>query len=290
MNLNKKNFIYKCYKLIKGFLIKLNDDHVSAFASQSSFFLIMTIFPFIMLILSLLKYTPITEDILINLVNSIIPSGFHDTSNRIISELYAQGGVGLLSITAIASIWASSKGILSLMKGFNCIYKTEDKRNYFVLRLVASLYTIIFIVGIVISLVIIVFGNSLLSFFHKYNPILYNVTELILSIRGVYIPIFLTLIFIIFYRLVPNKSFRFVDHIPGAMFSAIGWEVFSFAYSIYIDYFSGHTSIYGPLTTAILLMLWIYFCMYILFLGAEINVYFHRHFQKAKEIVRKIKD
>lgn len=290
MNPNKKNFIYKCYNLIKGFLNKLNEDHVSAFASQSSFFLIMTVFPFIMLILSLLKYTPITEDLLINLVNSIVPSNFHNISKQIITELYVQGGIGLLSVTAIASIWASSKGILSLMKGFNCIYKTEDRRNYFILRLVASLYTVIFIVGIVISLVILVFGNSLLSFFQKYNPILYNVAEFIISLRGIYIPVFLTLIFVIFYKLVPNKNFRFVDHIPGALFSALGWEIFSYAYSIYIDYYSGHTSIYGPLTTAILLLLWLYFCMYILFLGAEINVYFHGHFQKAKQMVRQRKN
>ncbi len=290
MNLNKQNFIYKCYNLIKGFLNKLNEDHVSAFAAQSSFFLIMTIFPFIMLILSLLKYTPITEAFLIGVVNSIVPSNFHNISSQIITQLYAQGGIGLLSVTAIASLWASSKGILSLMKGFDCIYKTDDKRNYFILRLVATLYTIIFIVGIVLSLVILVFGNSLLSFFREYEPILYNATEFLISIRGLYIPLILTIIFVLFYKLVPNKNFRFVDHIPGALFSALGWEIFSYAYSIYIDYYSGHTSIYGPLTTAILLLLWLYFCMYILFLGAEINVYFRRHFQMAKQIVRQIKD
>lgn len=290
MNLIKKNFIYKCYNLIRGFFNKLNEDHVSAFAAQSSFFLILTIFPFIMLILSLLKYTSITEEFLIGLVNSVIPSSFHTISSRVIASLYAQGGIGLLSVTAIASLWASSKGILSLMKGFDCIYKTEDKRNYFILRLVASIYTIIFIVGIVVSLVILVFGNSLLSFFKEYEPILYNFVEFIISLRGLYIPVFLTLIFVIFYKLVPNKNFRFIDHVPGALFSALGWEIFSYAYSVYIDYYSSHTSIYGPLTTAILMLLWLYFCMYILFLGAEINVYFHKHFQMAKEMVRQIKD
>ena len=83
-----------------------------------------------------------------------------------------------------------------------------------------------------------------------------------------------------FYKLVPNKKLKMVDHIPGALFAALGWEVFSYAYSIYIDYFADASYLYGSLTSIILMLLWIYICMYILFLGAEINIHFYEYSKK----------
>ena len=290
MKHDKKSFIYKAYSLTKGFIDELGKDHISAFSAQSSYFLLLSVFPFIMLLLTLLKYTHITEEFLISIITSIIPANFHETAMSVINDLYTHSDIAIVSITAITAIWSSSKGILSLIKGLNCIYDIKENRNYFVLRLLASIYTLIFIVGIIVSLAVLVFGNSLLSFFEHNQPILYNIAEFIISIRGVYIPAFLSFIFVLLYKMVPNKNFRFIDHVPGAIFSALGWEIFSYAYSIYIDYYSNHSYIYGPLATVILLLLWTYFCMYILFIGAEINVYFHQHFQMAKQMVHQLKE
>jgi len=285
-----KTFFRKIYGLLKGFLNRLNEDHISAFSAQGSYFFILAFFPFLMLMLTLIQYTPITEDVLIDIVVSFLPEGFHSTASGIINELYSKSGTALISITAIALLWSASKGILALIRGFNCIYQIDEKRNYFILRFISVLYTIAFIVGIVITLAILVFGNSLLKLIDLHFPIIYNIVEWIISLRGLYIPIFLSLIFVILYKLVPNKNFRFVDHLPGAIFSALGWEVFSFAYSIYIDYYANYSYIYGSLTSIILLLLWLYFCMYILFLGAEINVYFRRHFQMAHNFVKQHRD
>lgn len=286
----KKSVFLKIYNLIRGFFRKLSDDHVSAFSAQSSYFLILTIFPFAMLLLTIIQYTPITEAFLVEIVQSFVPQGFNSLAKDVIGELYNRSGTAIISITAIASIWTSSKGILALIKGLNCIYKVDQYKNYFILRLKAALYTITFIIGIIISLTILVFGNSLLKFISLHQPLLYNIVEFIISLRGLYIPVVLTLIFILLYKMVPNKNFRFIDHIPGALFSALGWEVFSYAYSIYIDYYANYSYIYGSLTTIVLLLLWIYICMYILFLGAEINVYFRHHFQVATQLVKQYRE
>ncbi len=286
----KKSVFLKIYNLIRGFFRKLSDDHVSAFSAQSSYFLILTIFPFAMLLLTIIQYTPITEAFLVEIVQSFVPQGFNSLAKDVIGELYNRSGTAIISITAIASIWTSSKGILALIKGLNCIYKVDQYKNYFILRLKAALYTITFIIGIIISLTILVFGNSLLKFISLHQPLLYNIVEFIISLRGLYIPVVLTLIFILLYKMVPNKNFRFIDHIPGALFSAFGWEFFSYAYSIYIDYYANYSYIYGSLTTIVLLLLWIYICMYILFLGAEINVYFRNHFQMATRLVKQYRE
>ncbi len=290
MHLSNNSIILRICRLIRGFIRKLNDDHISAFSAQSSYFLILTIFPFIMLLLTIIQYTPITESFLLEIIQSFVPENFKDIVKDVIGEIYNRSGTAIISITAIASIWSSSKGILALIKGLNYIYKVDQYKNYFLLRLKASIYTLAFIVGIIVSLTILVFGNSLLKLIANHQPLLYNFVEFVISLRGLYIPIFLTLIFVFLYKMVPNKNFRFWDHIPGALFSALGWEIFSYAYSVYIDYYANYSYIYGSLTTIVLLLLWVYICMYILFIGAEINVYFRRHFQMATQLVKQYRE
>ena len=279
----KTIYIKNIYNQIKRFFKRLNDDHISAFSAQSSFFIILSFLPFLMLLLNLIRYTPITEEYLLEALLAIVPSSFQGTTEKIISEIYTHSDIAIISITAIAAIWASSKGILSLMRGLNCIYDIKEERNYFVLRLYASLYTIALIIGIIASLSILVFGNSLLNFIDLQFPLIYGIVSFIFSFRGIYIPIILAFIFILLYKLIPNKNFNLIDHMPGALFAALGWEIFSYAYSIYIDYFANSSYLYGSLTSIILMLLWIYICMYILFIGAEINVHFHKYFQVAKD-------
>lgn len=285
----KQNIIFKIFNIIKGFFEKLGNDHIGAFSAQSSFFFVLSFFPFIILLLTLLQYTPITEDFLINTILPFIPKTFRNIATSIINDLYAKSGIGLISVSALIAIWSASKGILSLMNGLNHIYNIDKKRNYFLQRLISALYTLAFIVGIIISLSLLVFGNFILDIIHRNIPLIYEIVEFIISIRGLYVPIVLSLIFIVLYKLVPNKNYRLIDHVPGAIFAATGWEIFSYAYSIYIDYYA-NSVIYGSLTSIIFLLLWLYFCMYILFIGAEINIYFRKHFQTAKNYVKRIKE
>ncbi len=284
-----KSFVKKLVKIIKGFISRLSDDHVNAYAAQSAFFIIVSAFPLIMLIFSLIKYTPISEEFLINSAISVMPNAISPLATTIITEMYEKVNSTVLSVTAILTVWSASKSILAIIRGLNIIFNVNEKRGYFRLRLISSIYTILFVVGIVTSLTLIVFGNSLVKFCQIHIPLLYEVVEWIINKRILYVPIILTLLFIGLYKLVQNKRYSFISHIPGALFSALGWMVFSYGYSIYIDNFAGKSYAYGSLTTLVLLMLWIYICMYILFIGAEINVYFRNHMLLIKSVFKETK-
>ena len=74
------------------------------------------------------------------------------------------------------------------------------------------------------------------------------------------------------YKFLPNRKDWLRKQIPGALFSAIGWQVVSWIFSMYLDIFEGFSDMYGSLTTIVLIMLWLYFCMYCILLGAEVNI------------------
>ena len=95
---------------IRLFTKKCRQDHISAYAAQSAFFIILSIIPFLMLLVSLIQYTPVTEGMLMQVVNRMMPDYIAPFLIGMIHEVYSKS-IGLISITAISAIWASAKGI-----------------------------------------------------------------------------------------------------------------------------------------------------------------------------------
>ncbi len=283
-------YINKTYKILRNFSRQLTLDHVNAYAAQSSFFIIIAMFPLLMLLLTLIRYTPVTEYMLVKSALAIMPNSLDPLIEQIINEMYSQSNFAIISITAVTALWSASKAILAVIRGLNSVFGIDEKRNYFHLRIISSFYTIALIILIILALGFMVFGNSLLRFFGRNMPLLYELAELIISLRALYIPIIFTIAFVYLYRIVPNREYTFFDHLPGALFTSLGWIIFSYVYSFYIDNFAGSTFFYGSLTTVVLLMLWIYICMYILFIGAEINIQFKEYFRKARERLQDLRD
>lgn len=275
-------YLKKIYKNLKSFTRQLTLDHVNAYAAQSAFFIIIAIFPLLMLLLTLIRYTPVTEQDLIKSALAFMPDTLDPLIEQIISEMYSNSNFAIISISAVAALWSASTGILAIIRGFNSVFGIDEKRNYFHLRLIACFYTFVLLILILLALGLMVFGNSLLRLFDNNMHLIYEIAEFILSLRGIYIPIIFTIAFVNVYRIVPNKGYSFFDYLPGSLFTSLGWIIFSYVYAIYVDNFAGSTYIYGSLTTVVLLMLWIYICMYILFMGAAINVHFKAHFRKAR--------
>ena len=271
------------YLLIKEILDKFNRDYVSVFAAQAAFFIILSFFPFLMFLLTLLQYLPIQESVLMETFTSIMPQALHSSVVLIISEIYDRANGTIISLTAITALWSASKGFLGLVRGLNSVYDIEETRNYFRLRFVSTIYTLLFTVLLVITLVFLVFGNSLYYWIINQIPSLQDVALLIISVRAIVTLTILTIFFLLMYIVIPNRKTRLIAELPGALLSAAGWLGFSYLYSFYIDNMSNFSSTYGSLTAIVLLMLWVYFCMYILFIGAEMNV-----FLQEKNILSKV--
>ena len=170
--------------------------------------------------------------------------------------------------------------------GLNAINGIEETRNWFVMRFWAIVYTIVFVLAIVITLVLLVFGTSLQELIVKYVPIMVHVANIIIRLRSLIMLGILILFFTVLFKMLPNRKATLRSQVPGAVICALAWYVFSFGLSIYVQYFNGF-SMYGSLTTIVLVMLWLYFCMYIMMACAEFNVIFEdifrKHTQNRKE-------
>lgn len=261
--------IWKLIGNVRFFIDKCKKDNINAFAAQSTFFIILSAIPLLMVFSSLLKYTPVTQGVLMEVVNRMAPSYIAPFCISIIQEVYSKS-FGIISAAAIIAIWSAAKGVQYLSLGLNAVYNIKETRNWFVLKFWAIIYTIIFVLAIVIMLVLMVFGNSLRDVVVKYVPILVQIADLIIQLRGLVTLCLLIVFFTVIFKALPNRKATFRSQLPGAVLSAVAWHMFSFGLSIYVSYFNGF-SMYGSLTTVVLIMLWLYFCIYIMMICAEIN-------------------
>lgn len=264
--------IRSLYEITRNFSRKIRDDFISAFSAQAAFFIIISFFPFVMFLLTLLHYLPLTEPSLVNMINQYLPSSIRELLVDIIGELYNKASTTLVSVTVITALWSAARGFLAIIKGLNGVYRIKETRNYFKLRFVASIYTLVFTVIIVISLGILVFGNKIYIYIQSRLPLLSDLALVVISLRTIVGLCILVVFFLMLYTLIPNRKTRLLKELPGAIVSAAGWMLFSYAYSFYIDNMGNFSYMYGSLAAIVLCMLWVYFCMYIMFIGAEINV------------------
>ncbi|TAH67998.1 MAG: YihY/virulence factor BrkB family protein [Anaerolineaceae bacterium] len=273
-------------KLVNMFFKKIRDDHVSAFSAQAAFFIIISFFPFIMFLLSIVPFFSLEESTILKLVTQIFPNAFNSLIVLVVTEIYKKANSGtVISITVITALWSAGKGFLAIMKGLNSVYEIQETRKTIFLRIISTIYTLIFAIMLIASIILFVFGNKLYLWIEMRFPVLQNLALLIISLRTIVGLITLLIFFLVIYIAVPNRKTKISKEFPGALVCAAGWMGFSYAFSYYIDHYSNYTSMYGSLTTIVLFMLWMYFCMYILFIGAEINLLFQN-----KTLTEKIKD
>ena len=263
--------IKQIYQNITNITAGVSADHVGAYAAQTSYFFMLCMIPIILLLLTMVQYTPVTKADVMTAVIQVFTSSVDSLITSIVNQVYNQS-TGVIPITIVVALWSAGKGVLAMTSGLNCVYKCNETRNYVFLRIRATIYTVMFIIVIIFLLVLSVFGNTLNLFIAEHIPIMLGVAEKLLETRIIITPIVLVAFSLMIYKFLPNRRDKFRYQLPGAMFSAVGWMIISWIFSVYLDVFKGFSSMYGSLTTIVLIMLWMYFCMYCILLGGELNV------------------
>lgn len=240
---------------------------ISAYAGQAAFFLMLSFFPFLMFFFALLDRTPLTEAEFSAWVMSLIPESFWGLISTFANEVYEGSSSGRLSLTIIMAVFLSAKAFISLQNGLNSMYQVRETRNILLREVYAMIYSVVFALMLLLMLGLLVFGNYIYELLFDWIPMWGGMIHFRVLIC---IPI-LFLFFWVLYIALPNKKQKFKKQIPGAVVAAAGWIIFSELFSIYVDNFTRYSTFYGTMTLVALIMVWLYGCMYVLFVGGFIN-------------------
>lgn len=260
------------------------DDHIGAYAAQSAYFVMLSFIPVLLLLLTLTRYLPFSRGDLTEAIINSVPDSFESLLRVIISEVYAKS-LAVVPVSAVVALWSAGKGFMALSNGLNVINDVKETRNYFYMRIRSTIYTIFFIVAIVLTLILLVFGRSIQNLLVSRWPFVLEVTDFILRFSTIITMFVLAVAFLLFYTFLPNRRMKIKDQLPGALLTSVAWAAFSFGFSLYFDHYSGFADMYGSLTTILMIMLWLYICMYLFLIGAEVNVILEEDFQERFSVV-----
>lgn len=252
---------------------EIRQMHIPLYAANACYFIVLAVFPALMLLLGLLRYTPLEVERLGEMLQGVLPEALLESAEELILTTYDNTSGAVLSLSAVTALWSAGRGMHGILTGLNAIYGVEENRGYFHTRFISMVYTIAFLLVLVLTLALHVFGTGLIELLQQAShPFLRFVLDFI-DLRFFLLLFIQTAIFTAMFMVLPNKRNRFWDSLPGGLLASSGWLVFSNIYSVYVEHFAELSNVYGSVYAVALSMLWLYCCMSIVFYGGALNRY-----------------
>ena len=269
-----KDTLRDIYDAVDEFFSGMGSRRLTTYSSSCAYYLFMSLVPVIMLLVSVLQYTPLTRDVVLGAVAEYVPESLYEIVDFIVSSIY-NGGRVALTVSILLTIWSASACMKALLRGMDSVYDAERKEDYIRFSLRACFYMIIFVFILMLSFFVMVYGGKILDYIEQSMPVNHSLDFLFTLakyLRFVIILALLALVFCLLYKWMPARRLKFRRQLPGAVFSSVAWAAFSFIFSFYVS-LSDRFGAYGYIGTIMVAMIWIFYCFYFLLLGGFINHY-----------------
>ncbi|MCU0470942.1 MAG: YihY/virulence factor BrkB family protein [Arcicella sp.] len=284
----------RLYRLFKLFLQKLHLQNTSATVYQVLVILFnkiiqfdidvraaavaynftLAIFPTIIFLFSLIPYVPVThlDQRIIGLLAEVMPEGLFVEAKTTITEIVSKPRGGVLSFGFFFALYASTSGMMALMRAFNMTNKTAEKRGFIKARFIAILLNFLLTFVLVIAIVVLIIGRIAVDFLFEEGLLTRDITFYFIQIITylvIFLVFFVTISVIFYIAPAIHKRWKFVN--AGSITASILTILITNLFSFYLSNFASYNRLYGAIGTFIALMVWLYLIALILILGFEIN-------------------
>lgn len=256
---------------IKAFLGRIGELKIPVYAAHTGYFVVLSIFPLLLLLLSLLRYTGLEVENLVRFLEGILPSALMPSARQLILSTYLNTSASAISLWALAALWSASRGVYGVMTGLNAVYGVKEDRGYLCTRWLSVVYTFVFLLLLMVTLALNVMGTSFFRELSLADNDLLRFLDEVVDLRFFLILILQTGVFAAMFLFLPNRKLGLKQSLPGALLASSGWLIFSDLYSIYVRRSSALSNAYGPVYAVALSMLWLYCCICIVFYGGVLN-------------------
>ena len=240
-------------------------------AAACCYFLVLAVFPGLLLLLGLVQLTNLEVERLGEMLSGVIPESLMEGVEEVILLTYDKLSASTIGLSAITTLWPASRGVYGLLTGLNAIYGAEESRGYLRTRLLCVGYTFAFVLILLLTLLLHVFGSRVAAVLSRIDAPFIRFLRQYIDLRFFLLLFLQTAIFTAMFLALPNKRSRVRDAVPGALLASSGWLIFSNLYSIYVDHFAHLGNVYGSVYAVSLSMLWLYCCISIVFYGGVLN-------------------
>ncbi|HEE9845661.1 YihY/virulence factor BrkB family protein [Clostridium perfringens] len=271
MKKKSKGFLRKTVIFLVMFIKKIGDDDIFALGAQLAYYMVLSFIPFLMFLMTLVGFSHLNSNAVLNLLSNVMPTEAFNLIQSTVIEIVDREQTGLLWISIALAIWVSSSGFKAVIKGLNKAYGVKENRSYIKLKLISMIYTILLALIVIATLFLFVFGDVIGDFFMKvleHPEFIYYIWNIL---RYVVVILIMILFFMFLYNATPCVRLGWLEVIPGAVITTLGWISISYIFAYYVNNFSNYSRLYGSLGAVFMFMTWMFITSMILILGGEIN-------------------
>ncbi|MBC1318318.1 YihY/virulence factor BrkB family protein [Listeria booriae] len=257
-----------------GEIAKTNwkNARITSHAAQLTFYILLSILPMMLVFGNLIPLFPIPKEEIYNTLQTFMPPEVYDILHPVIESMLTNASGTAISLGLITAIWSASKCFSALQEVLNIVYQAPDRKNFIVTRIMSFLMMLVIIVVIGAVVFVFAFGEQIVTFLQDQLDLKLDALADLGATKWFITPIFLFILFLIIYWLVPNVKWKIRKSVIGALFATIGWLAATELLSAYVSFQGDKILGFGSLSIMIVIMLWLYFVSIILLLGAFINV------------------
>ncbi|MBC2036262.1 YihY/virulence factor BrkB family protein [Listeria booriae] len=245
---------------------------VTSHAAQLTFYILLSILPMMLVFGNLIPLLPIPKEEIYNTLQTFMPPEVYDILHPVIESMLTNASGTAISLGLITAIWSASKCFSALQEVLNIVYQAPDRKNFIVTRIMSFLMMLVIIVVLGTVVFVFAFGEQIVTFLQDQFDLKLDALADLGAAKWFITPIFLFILFLIIYWLVPNVKWKIRKSVIGALFATIGWLAATELLSAYVSFQGDKILGFGSLSIMIVIMLWLYFVSIILLLGAFINV------------------
>ncbi|MBB4805215.1 membrane protein [Chryseobacterium defluvii] len=243
-------------------------------AAAISWSFTISLFPFILFLLSVLPYMPHYDKLQFYifevLIHNVFPSNMETDVRGYIEKSIVPNMRGISNLTIILALIFATNGTFSLINGFN--ENNEEKLSDVKEFILSFFITIGFISIVFLALFGVYYVEVVMKLFTPSYDISWLVNNLSKIIGFVSFPLFYFILLALFYWLGTVKITRFRQAVPGAILTTVLFVVTTYIFAIYVKDIARYNVLYGSIGSMILLMVWVNINVYLLLFGNELNM------------------
>ena len=272
MKSKKKNVCKKSFLDTMLYLfVKVKRDDLFALGSQMAYYLILSFFPFLIFLITLIGFIKLNSDQVLLGLQNLVPTAVFELTANTIEEVVNSQNTGLLGISIILTIWSASSAFRAVTKGVNKAYNIQENRSFVKRSIIGMISVIALALTIICTLLMLVFGNLIGNLLNEVLPFEHIINFIWNILRYLIIIVMMIIVFASIYKVTPARKVKFRNVLPGAIITTIGWLIVSLGFSFYINNFGNYSRLYGSLWAVFVLMIWLFITSMVFIFGVEVN-------------------
>jgi membrane protein len=275
-----KNFLLDMKNLfsvraLRAAVAEFQRDDALGLAAQLAFYLILALFPFLLVLVSLMGTfsSPELADQVLGYFREVTPQQVYEIIDSYLHDIIAgnRPAPGLFSVGLVIALWSASGAFAALINALNKAYDVEETRPFWKVRGIALLMTLGLSVMIIVGVLLLVAGPPIgrgiadLLGLGEVFTLVWNVVQWPVAL---FLMVF-TVALLYYFAPDAGQPFRWIT--PGGLIGVLLWVLASVIFRFYVSNFGSYDATYGSIGAVIVLLLYLYISSLAILFGAELN-------------------